>query len=93
MHIVGKVEIKGATHGRPPASLGLFKRIMLAPPYIKPSWRPKKFEMYCSQVNFPGGSDSEESAYNAGDPGLISGPGSPIGEGNDNPLSNLAGES
>ena len=49
--------------------------------------------MYCSQVNFPGGSDGKESACNAGDPGLISGSGRPIGEGNDNPLSNLAGES
>ena len=49
--------------------------------------------MYCSQVNFPGGSDGKESACNAGDPGLISGSGRPIGEGNDNSLSNLAGES
>ena len=37
-------------------------------------------------MNFPGGSDSKESACNAGDPGLISGLGRSIGEGNENPL-------
>ena len=35
---------------------------------------------------FPGGSDGKESAYNAGDQGLISGSGRSSGEGNDNPL-------
>ena len=35
---------------------------------------------------FPGGSDSEESACNAGDPGLIPGLGRSSGEGNGNPL-------
>ena len=35
---------------------------------------------------FPGGSDSKESAYNAGDPSLIPGLGRSSGEGNDNPL-------
>ena len=35
---------------------------------------------------FPGGSDSKESAYNAGDLGLILGLGRSPGEGNDNPL-------
>ena len=35
---------------------------------------------------FPGGSDSKESAYNAGDLGLIPGLGRFSGEGNDNPL-------
>ena len=35
---------------------------------------------------FPGGSDSKESAYNAGDLGLIPGLGRSSGEGNDNPL-------
>ena len=44
-------------------------------------------------MDFPGGSDGKASAYNAGDPGLISGSGRPIGEGNDNSFSNLAGES
>ena len=34
----------------------------------------------------PGGSDGKESAYNAGDPGLIPGSGRPPGEGNGNPL-------
>ena len=36
--------------------------------------------------DFPGGSDSKESACNVGDPGLIPGPGRSPGEGNDNPL-------
>ena len=35
---------------------------------------------------FPGGSDGKESAYNAGDWGLIPGLGSSPGEGNGNPL-------
>jgi len=35
---------------------------------------------------FPGGSDSKESAYTAGDLGLIPGLGRSSGEGNDNPL-------
>ena len=36
--------------------------------------------------DFPGGSDSKESAYNAVDPGLIPGSGRSPGEGNGNPL-------
>ena len=35
---------------------------------------------------FPGGADAEESACNAGDPGLIPGSGRGPGEGNGNPL-------
>ena len=35
---------------------------------------------------FPGGSDSEESAHNVGDPGSIPGSGRSLGEGNGNPL-------
>ena len=35
---------------------------------------------------FPGGSDGEESACNAGDSGLIPGSGRGPGEGNGNPL-------
>ena len=35
---------------------------------------------------FPGGSDDEESAYNAGNLGLIPGSGRFSGEGNGNPL-------
>ena len=35
---------------------------------------------------FPGGSDGKESAYNAGDLGLIPGSGRSPGEGNGNPL-------
>ena len=34
----------------------------------------------------PGGSDSKESAYSAGDPGLIPGSGRSLGEGSGNPL-------
>ena len=36
--------------------------------------------------SFPHGSDSKESAYNMGDPGLIPGTGRSPGEGNGNPL-------
>ena len=36
--------------------------------------------------DFPGGSDSKASAYNAGDPGSIPGLGRSPGEGNGNPL-------
>ena len=35
---------------------------------------------------FPGGSDSKASAYNAGDPGSITGSERSPGEGNGNPL-------
>ena len=38
--------------------------------------------------DFPGGSDSKASVYNAGDPGLIPGSGRSSGEGNGNPLQN-----
>ena len=37
-------------------------------------------------MDFPGGSDSKDSARNAGDGGSIPGLGRPSGEGNDNPL-------
>ena len=37
-------------------------------------------------VGFPGGSDGKESAYKAGDLGLIPGWGRSPGEGNGNPL-------
>ena len=40
----------------------------------------------CIYMGFPGGSDDKESAYNAGDLGLISGSGSYPGNGNGNPL-------
>ena len=36
--------------------------------------------------NFPGGSDSKDSACNASEPGLVPGSGRPPGEGNGNPL-------
>ena len=38
------------------------------------------------EVGFPGGSEVEASAWNAGDPGLIPGLGRSPGEGNGNPL-------
>ena len=41
---------------------------------------------------FPGGSDGKESAYNVGDPGLISGLGRSSGEGNGNPLQGNPGQ-
>jgi len=37
-------------------------------------------------MKFPGGTESKESAYNAGDPGSIPGSGRSPGEGNGNPL-------
>jgi len=37
-------------------------------------------------LDFSGGSDGKASAYNAGDPGSISGSGRYPGEGNGNPL-------
>ena len=37
-------------------------------------------------MEFPGGSDSKASAYNAGDPGSIAGLGRSPGEGNGNSL-------
>ena len=40
----------------------------------------------CVDMDFPGGSDSKVSAYNAGDLGLIPGLGRSPGEGNGNPL-------
>ena len=59
-------------------------------------WAPKSLQMviaamelkdtYSLEVGFPGGSDSKASAHNAGDLGLISGLGRPLGEGNGNPL-------
>ena len=39
-----------------------------------------------SMMDFPGGSDSKASTYNAGDPGLIPGSGRSSGEGNGNPF-------
>ena len=39
-----------------------------------------------SPQDFPGGSDGKASAYNTGDPGLLTGSGRSPGEGNGNPL-------
>ena len=38
------------------------------------------------EQQFPGGSDGNVSACNAGDPGLVPGSGTSLGEGNGNPL-------
>ena len=56
-----------------------------------PSWRQAmevSFELNSSYASndFPGGSDSKTSVYNAGDPGSIPGSGISAGEGNGNPL-------
>ena len=55
-------------------------------PYIENLWI--LLYMYFMHINmgFPGGSDGEESACNAADPGLIPGSGRSPGEGNGNPL-------
>ena len=42
--------------------------------------------MYTISFDFPGGSDSKESAYNVGDLGSIPGSERSPGEGNSNPL-------
>ena len=42
--------------------------------------------MLLDKLGFPDGSDSKESACNAGDPGLIPGMGRSSGEGNGNSL-------
>ena len=50
-------------------------------------WAPR--EAHISLIPaFPSGSDGKESAFNAGDPGLIPGLGRSPGEGNGNPLQN-----
>ena len=51
---------------------------------VMASWKGKLFGV--PYTDFPGGSDSKASAYNAGDPGLIPGLGRSPGEGNGNPL-------
>ena len=49
---------------------------------------PKNYQLISSSnfTDFPGGSNSRASAYNAGDPGLIPGSGISPGEGNSNPF-------
>ena len=47
---------------------------------------PSLFTSLTLTVDFPGGSDGEASAYNAGDPGSIPGSGRSPGEGNGTPL-------
>ena len=50
---------------------------------VMASWKGKLFGV--PYTDFPGGSDSKASAYNAGDPGLIPGSERSSGEGNGNP--------
>ena len=49
---------------------------------LKTDFFPSSFRF----TNFPGGSDSKASAYNAGDPGSIPGSGRSPEEGNGTPL-------
>ena len=49
-------------------------------------WQGQIKQKYGLTLGFPGGSDGKESAYNAGDPGLIPGLGRSPGEGNGYPL-------
>ena len=46
----------------------------------------RKTNLLCLLLGFPGGSNSKESACNAGDPGSIPGLGRSPGEGNGNTL-------
>ena len=50
------------------------------------SHRRRQKQIYGYQRDFPGGSDSKASIYNAGDLGSIPGLGRSPGEGNGNPL-------
>ena len=53
-------------------------------PRVGQTWRPHT--KLTLNLGLPGGSDGNESACNAGDPGLIPGLGRSPGEGNGNPL-------
>ena len=53
---------------------------------LKMNFKCPKIHRKLAAVNFPGGSDSKASAYNAGDPGSTPGLGRSPGEGNGNPL-------
>ena len=55
-------------------------------PYITLCRLPVEFLISLGLKGFPSGSDSKESARNAGDPGLNPGLGRPPGEGTGNPL-------
>ena len=52
----------------------------------KQYWAVYLFQDMRLYVFFPGGSESKESAFNAGDPGSIPGLGRSRGEGHGNPL-------
>ena len=60
---------------------------MAISPYMEAS-RELSYPGQLDNMGFPGGSDGKESAFNAGDPGLIPGLGRSPGEGNGNPLQN-----
>ena len=46
----------------------------------------QRLQVSITRLGFPGGSEVQESTYNAGDPGLIPGSGRSPEEGNGNPL-------
>ena len=60
---------------------------------FSPYLEKKLFISWGKSLGFPGGSDSEASACNVGDPGSIPGLGRSLGEGNGNPVTSpLAGK-
>ena len=69
---------------------GLRKKLLAClalqwPPFLLLDWANCSL-LLPLPVGFPGGSDSKESACNAGELGLITGSGRSAGEGNSNPL-------
>ena len=58
---------------------------MAISPYMEAS-RELSYPGQLDNMGFPGGSDGKESAFNAGDPGLIPRSGRSPAEGNGNPL-------
>ena len=53
---------------------------------LVPPGKPIRLGTTLDQIDFPGGSDSKTSVYNAGDLGSIPGSGRSLGEGNGKPL-------
>ena len=68
-----------------PLSVTELRHLQIFSPFQRLSF-PFVYGFLCCAKDFPGGSDSKASAYNAGDPGLIPGLGRSPGEGNGNPL-------
>ena len=86
-HIAGRFftfcENIEACNRLPKFSNVLFILLLCLDNYIITSWN---FIDVLICLDFPGGSDSKASAYNAGDPGSIPGLGRSSGKGNGNPL-------